>query len=272
MEPVEGTFTTDDGVVLRTVTITGPAFRYELLHVHGLGEHAGRWTERHIELARRGARVTAFDLRGHGKSGGRPLHADSFERFARDVSEVASATVAVSGRPWVLYGHSMGGLIATSYLIRNCVPRPNVAVLSAPALGDSTPAFKRGAAKVLGRFAPTLGTATPVKGEHLSRDPRVGEDYAADPLVQQRGTLGLGRAVFTEQESLAPHLGEITVPTLVIHGGDDILVPTAASEPLTESVSVERRVYPGLRHEVHFEPEGEQVVADVGDWIESKLF
>ncbi len=270
--PIEGTFTTKDGTELFTLTVSGPNPRYDLLHVHGLGEHSGRWIQRFTELANRGARVTAFDLRGHGRSGGEPMHLDSFEQFTSDVSEIAAATSASTGRPWVLYGHSMGGLIATSYLIDECRPVPNIAVLSAPALGDGTPAVKRFAAKLIGGVAPKIMMKTPIAGEQLSRDPKVGEAYSDDPLVQQTGTIGLGKVVFAEQARLAPDTGQITIPTLVIHGADDTLVPTAASASLAKSVSVERKVYPGLRHELHFEPEGAQVVGDVGDWIEAKLF
>lgn len=271
-EPIEDVFTAPDGTELFTVTITSPNPRYDLLHVHGLGEHTGRWTQRLTELANRGAMVTAFDLRGHGRSGGARMHLDSFQQFTSDLAAIAAATVARSGRPWVLYGHSMGGLIGASYLIDGTAPVPNLAVLSAPALGDGTPPLKRMAAKLIGSVAPKLMMKTPISGDQLSRDPRVGDAYAKDPLVQQTGTVGLGKAVFAEQARLAPITDQIRIPTFVIHGADDTLVPTAASLPLAKSVSVERRVYPGLRHELHFEPEGAQVVADVGDWIEAKLF
>lgn len=97
--PIEGTFTTRDGTELFTVTVSDQDPRYELLHVHGLGEHSGRWIQRFTELAKRGARVTAFDLRGHGRSGGERMHVDSFDQFTSDVSEIATATSAVPVDP-----------------------------------------------------------------------------------------------------------------------------------------------------------------------------
>lgn len=272
MEPATSSFTSSDGTELFTMTIAPESPRYELLHVHGLGEHSGRWIERLTQLAARGARVTTFDLRGHGKSQGPRMHLDNFADFGSDVAQVAATTAASSGLPWVLYGHSMGGLIGTAYLIDQRTPTPNLAVLSAPALGDGTPAVKRTAAKILGKVAPSMTMKTPIAGDQLSRDPKVGEAYEADPLVQQFGTVGLGRLLFAEQARLAPHTGEITIPTFVIHGADDTLVPTAASAPLAQSSSVNRRVYPRVRHELHFEPEGSQVMGDIADWIETKLF
>lgn len=271
MSTTETNFTARDGIEFHIVTVEPAKPRYEVLHVHGLGEHSGRWLERFEQLAGRGARVTSFDLRGHGQSGGPRMQLETFKDFVHDVAEIAEATTAASGLPWVLYGHSMGGLIGVSYLVDQQSPVPNLAVLSAPALGDGTPAIKRSAAKILGKVAPAFTMKTPVKLEHLSSDSSVGEAYADDPLVQQIGSAGMGRNVFAEQSRLEPLVGQITVPTLVIHGADDKLVPTSASAPLAKSISVERKVYPGLRHELHFEREGARVVGDIGDWIDRKL-
>ena len=58
------------------------------------------------------------------------------------------------------------------------------------------------------------------------------------------------------QDRVVASLDRLDRPTLVIHGADDRLVPTASSERLAELPGVTRRVLPGLRHEVHNEPEG----------------
>jgi alpha-beta hydrolase superfamily lysophospholipase len=64
-----------------------------------------------------------------------------------------------------------------------------------------------------------------------------------------------------------PALAACGVPTLVIHGGADTLVPTRLSEPLAGLPNVERRVLPGLRHETLNEPEGPKVVGQIVEWI-----
>jgi len=271
MNIVEGSFTGSDGVEFYTMTVSGDSPKYDLLHVHGLGEHSQRWTERFEQLARRGARVTSFDLRGHGQSSGPRMHIDSFQHLVDDVGELALATAAATGRPWVLYGHSLGGLIVTSYLVDSHTPMPNIAVISAPALGDGTPAIKKAAASLLGGIIPSVTMKTPIAGEQLSSNPKVGEDYSADPLVQQFGSIGFGKLVFAEQKRVSSLVGNITIPALVIHGADDTLVPTSASAPLAKSISVERKVYPGFRHELHFEDDGDRVIGDIGDWIDAKI-
>lgn len=272
MSESEGTYTMSDGVELFTRSWTADDPRYEVLLVHGLGEHSGRWSEPMSHLTARGANVFAYDLRGHGHSSGERTDIDRFDRFYDDISEMAAAAVATSGRPWVLYGHSLGGLQAAGYLIEMRNPAPNLAVLSAPAMAANVPVVLRAAAAVFGRISPGLRVANSIKGEQLSKDPAVGEKYFADELVDTKPTARFGKRFFDEQARLADKHGTITTPTLVIHGADDPLVPPSASAGLANSESVDRRLYPTLRHELHNEPEGAEVLADVADWIESKLF
>jgi alpha-beta hydrolase superfamily lysophospholipase len=66
-------------------------------------------------------------------------------------------------------------------------------------------------------------------------------------------------------------LARLNVPTLVIHGGADTLVPTAVSEPLAGLPGVERRVMPDLRHETLNEPEGPEVVAQIVAWLRAHV-
>jgi len=272
VKETEGTFQTSDGIDLftRSWTIENP--RYEVLLVHGLGEHCGRWDGPMSHLTHRGANVYTFDLRGHGQSGGIPGDVERFDQFYDDISEMADATVAASGRPWVLYGHSLGGLQCAGYLIDNRVPQPNIAVLSAPAMEADVPWTLKAAASVLGRVTPGVRVANSIEGEQLSKHPAVGEAYFADPLVQTKPTARFGKCFFDEQARLSDLHGSITTPTFVIHGADDPLVPPSASAGLAASEGVDRRVYPTLRHEVHFEVEGPEVMADVADWIDAKLF
>lgn len=266
------TFTIADGLDVFTRTVAAEAPRYDVLIVHGIAEHSGRWLDVADQLAAHGAAVHLFDLRGHGRSGGPQGDAESMEQFHVDIAEVATRTAASSGRPWVLYGHSLGGLLVSGYLIDGHEPLPNLAVLSAPALDSGVPAVLKGVAKTLGSIAGGLRVDSSINAEHLSRDPKVGEDYFADPLVDTKATVRLGKLILDEMKRVRNRADEIVTPTYLFHGAEDELVPTAASAPLARSLAVERHVLPGLRHETHNEPEGAQVIGDVTDWIDQKLF
>ncbi|MEN8238176.1 MAG: lysophospholipase [Actinomycetota bacterium] len=274
MTETVGTYTSSDGTELLTRSWTIDDPRYDMLIVHGLGEHCGRWTGPAEVFNEHGANVYSYDLRGHGRSGGARVDLEHFDQFYNDISEMADLTAASTGRPWVLYGHSLGGLQSAGYLINDIEPHPNLAVLSAPALTAT-----RGldnvlkiAASVLGTLAPTLSFPSSVKGDQLSRDAAVGEAYFADELVETNATTRFGKTVYGEQAKLAGRHGEITIQTLVVHGADDELVQPSASAGLAVSGGVERKVYPGLRHEMHNEPESAQVLGDITDWIDRKLF
>jgi alpha-beta hydrolase superfamily lysophospholipase len=212
--------------------------------------------------------VAAFDLRGHGESDGHRFHVGSFDEFVDDAATVAETLD--HSVPWVLYGHSMGGLIATLYLTSER-PQPDLAVLSSPGLDDNLPGYLHLAGEVLGRVVPTLAIENSFAAEQLSRDPAVGEAYFADPLVQTKATTGLARAAFAAQREANSRLDQIRVPTLVIHGAEDALVPPHASAPLAAVPGIDRTVYAGLRHETHNEPEQDQVLGDVADWLDAAL-
>lgn len=273
MTATAGTLTAFDGVELLTRTWTIDDPRYSVLLVHGLGEHCGRWDGPAEHFNRNGATVYSYDLRGHGASGGDPVDLNAFADLYRDIQAMARATVVTSGKPWVLYGHSLGGLQCAGYLIDDWEPTPNLAVLTAPAMvaTRSIDSVLKVAAGVLGRITPSLSLENKITGEQLSRDPDVGEAYFEDDLVQTKATARFGKVVFAEQDRLVAGHGSITVPTLLMHGADDELVEPAASAGLAKSDGVARKVQPGLRHEIHNEPEAAQVLGEITDWIDAHL-
>jgi alpha-beta hydrolase superfamily lysophospholipase len=240
-----------------------------LLIVHGIGEHSGRYGRTGRLMSEAGLDVQAFDLRGHGLSGGRRVYVRRWDDFLDDV-EVRLAAMREPGRPLVLFGHSMGALIALTYVCSDR-PAPDLLVLSATPLEANVPGWQRVLAPVFGRVAPTVVLANPISGDQLARDPAVGVAYFLDPLVQPRSTTRLGAQLFSAMKRARSQLGRLNVPTLVIHGGADTLVPTAGSEPLGNLPGVERRVLPDLRHETLNEPEGPQVVAGIVEWLRAHV-
>lgn len=260
---------TPDGIELyaRRWPATGSATATMLL-VHGVSEHSGRWDHVARFFTAAGFEVHGYDLRGHGMSGGPQL---DVERFDEHVADAAIMVGKVRSQlPLVIYGHSMGGLITTLYAESDHA-QPDLYVLSAPALGADVAPPLRMAASVFGRVAPGLRMGTGIEGSQLSRDPRVGEAYFSDPLVYLKGTARFGAALLGAMPRAAAAVDDIRIPTLVIHGGDDTIVPVAASVPLAGVAGVERRVWPGLRHEMHNEPEQNEVLGFVAGWLEARL-
>jgi len=245
---------------------------YALL-VHGLAEHSGRYEHVGGWLSDAGIDTTSYDLRGFGASGGRRAWAERWDHYHDDLEErLAELRMAAGDRPVALYGHSLGALIAGGYAVADPPrPLPDALVLSAPAIADNVPRWRRASAPLFARLAPKAEVQNPFDGTILSRDPTVAERYLADPLNYHRTTTRLGASMFAEQARVTAALPRLTVPTLVYHGEDDRLVPTDTSRPFGDLPNVTRRTYPGLRHESHNEPEGEQVIADAVAWLHSVL-
>jgi len=238
--------------------------------VHGLGEHSGRYEHVGDQLAAAGLGVHAFDLRGNGGSGGRRGHVDRWSQLHADLAErLVAVRGAAGGRPVVLYGHSMGALIVLGYLLSDR-PKPDLVVVGSPGLDSTLSAWKKLLARVLGRILPTRPIPNGIDGSTLSRDPRIAEKVAADPACATASTARFGAEGLAEQARVRREYPGLSLPMLVLHGLDDGLVPAKASEVLATLPNAERRTYPGLRHELHNEPEGPAIVDEVIAWIRDR--
>jgi alpha-beta hydrolase superfamily lysophospholipase len=236
--------------------------------VHGLGEHSGRYERTGSLLSDAGFRVRSFDLAGAGASGGARWDIDDWSRYHDQIQTHVEWARSQVPRV-VLMGHSMGGNLALGYALDDR-PRPDLLVLSAPALGGGA-AWQRAVAPVFARLMPRVLIPNQLRGEQLSRDPQVAEAYFADPLVYTKSTPRLGAALFRAMDEAKANLHRLDIPTLVLHGGEDTIVPPESTEILAELPGVERRVYEGLRHEILNEPEGPEIVAEIADWIDARL-
>ena len=241
----------------------GSAPSHVVLLAHGYGEHIGRYEHVADALLADGAVVYGVDHMGHGASEGERVLIDDFERVVDDLNQVdRKARSEHPGAPVVLVGHSMGGLIAARYAQRYG-DTLTALVLSGPLVGEWSAAGQLLA-------LPELPDA-PLDITTLSRDPAVGERYAADPLVWhgpfKRPTLeaierGLAAVL------AGPSLGSL--PLLWAHGADDPLVPVAGTRGGIEHLAGDRvveKIYPQARHEIFNEMNADEVLADVTGFI-----
>jgi acylglycerol lipase len=250
--------------------------RAHLLLVHGIAEHAGRYPHVATQLASAGITTHAYDQRGFGGSGGHRAYVDRWSQYHDDLEDrLAEVRSAADGLPVVLYGHSMGGLIALGYTLADPPrPLPDLLVLSAPAIDAAVPGWKRTLADILGGTVPRFAIANTFPRGGLSSDPAVEAAYLADPLAVHRTTTRLGVSLFREQDRVKAALAggaPLPVTTYVLHGADDPIVPEGASRSLEGRANVTRRVYPRLHHETHNEPSGAMVIDDTIAWIVSRL-
>lgn len=242
-----------------------------LLIVHGLAEHSGRYEHVGAHFAAAGLDTWGLDLRGFGGSGGPRAWVDRWSHLHDDLEErLAAIRAARPQLPVVLYGQSLGGLVSLGYTLEGRV-RPDLLVLTAPAISAAIPMWQRALVGLLSRVAPRTMLPNRLDGSVLSHDPAVGVAYFADPLCLHSSTARFGALAFAEQRRVSAALDRLSIPTLVLHGGEDQLVPTATSEVLEGRPGVTRHVVPGRRHEIHNEPNPEVVLDEVVAWIRARV-
>jgi len=245
-----------------------------LLLAHGLAEHSGRYEHFAAFFVARGYAVFALDHFGHGKSDGDRCHIARFSQYTDGISLLLDRAreecpeIAV-----VLVGHSMGGLIATRFLIdrqadfAGCV-LSGAAVKPAVELSSIQRLMMRFFAKVLPRLR-----ILSLDASQVSRDPAVVDRYRKDPLVfTGKVTARLAEQLFSTMVWIEDKLTAIELPMLVLHGSADRLTLLEGSKMLHREISSRNKkliIYEGLYHEVYNEPEQEDVMSDVANWLVS---
>jgi alpha-beta hydrolase superfamily lysophospholipase len=275
--PLESTFAACDGLRLfERRWQPNDDRRAEVVMVHGFVEHGGRHGCTAEVLAARGYGVSITDLRGHGRSDGPRCFVRSFDQFLDDLDQSIERATGRAGRaPLFLFGHSLGGLVAALWCIRR---QPDLAglVLSAPVLQAGRQVFPwlRRLAKFGGLFFPRLRLVR-MGCRNLSRDETVVRAFREDPLVfHGRFPLRTGAEILKAGERARAGLERVRTPLLVLHGTADKVSDQAAIEELhrrAESRDKTLKLYPGLFHEVLSEPEREQVLADMVDWMDCRV-
>lgn len=249
--------------------------RAVLVLTHGLGEHCGRYAHVGAALAGKGYALLGFDLRGHGKSGGPRGHAPAFESFMDDIDGMfAQSAARYPGVPRVLYGHSLGGILALNYVLRR-KPALAGAVVTAPGLRTALElqAAKVFLAKALGTLLPKAGLPSGLETRLLSRDAQVVERYVSDPLVHDRISFGMAKSSIEAIAWAFEHASEFAVPLLLMHGTDDGIAYARGSREFADNVPGDctLKLWEGLYHEIHNEPEKEEVLAFLLDWLEKQI-
>lgn len=231
-----------------------------LVFSHGWPLSADAWEDQMIFLAARGYRCIAHDRRGHGRSS-QPWDGNDMDTYADDLAELVAA---LDLHQAIHIGHSTGGGEVARYIGRHGTKRVAKAVLisAIPPLmlkTDKNPgglpmtAFDEIRAGVLNDRAqffkelslPFYGFNRP--GAKISEGLR-------DSFWLQ-GMLAGHKAVFDcikafSETDLTEDLKRFDVPTLILHGDDDQIVPIGASALLSSKIvkGSTLKVYPGAPH------------------------
>ena len=239
--------------------------KYWLIVTHGMGEHSGRHQYMY-KLFSQYFNTCLYDLRGHGRSSGKRAFVQSFKDYTSDLGEVVEfLTETYSMKNYVMFGHSMGGLIVSSYMQNNAKERlyPKKVFLSGPAVagkGALGQAFKVAPLKLMNGLA-QLPFSAPVGGmldlTRLSHDPRVLENYKADKLNSLKVHTKMFFELLNESRQVFARPLRIECPLYCAVGSEDGLVDAPSVIEYFREIEKNCNLYvaDGGYHELHNEIE-----------------
>lgn len=258
--------------------------RASLLVIHGIGEHSSRYSELVKQAHRLRMDVHLMDLRGHGRSQGVRGHFVSMEQIHQDIDTWISHLVDNKSLkqeiPLFLLGHSLGGLIAITYVPKYkkkpLYPELAGLCLSSPALGlrwNPLLLLETQLAKRVPPFFKAIQVPTGMNPDHLSHDKTEVKAYREDPLVHGWITPAAFLTMERTMRSLYKLIPSLQIPILFLLSGRDKIVHTEASEDFAKKLSVahpgkiEVRVFHTFFHEPFHETKREKAFLELKKWM-----
>jgi alpha-beta hydrolase superfamily lysophospholipase len=273
-EPATGTFAGWDGAPLFWQRWNAPDRRAVLVNVHGLGDHSGLYPHVARFFPPHGWTVWAFDTRGNGRSVGRRGHIGEWREFREDLGAFLRHVRAAEGDvPLVLLGNSLGGLMAIDYALEHPEHLAGVAA-AAPPLGDvGVPKPLVLLARLLTRVWPTYSRVTGMDLTNLARDPAIVQALIGDPLFHRAASARLGTETIDTIASVHARASRLAVPTLLLHGTGDRMVPIEGSRRLAHGPAIDMvmlREYADAGHALFVDWGCEERLADLLAWADAR--
>ena len=245
-----------------------------VLIVHGLGEHGGRYAALAADLNAWGLDVWAHDHHGHGRSAGARGALPTDNHYVADVIALLGQLrlYLPQGRPLLLLGHSMGGLMAALAVAQHPEAVDGL-ILSSPALAVSLSGPQRLLLSVLPALLPNLRAGNGLDVNGISHDPATITAYLQDPLVHDRVSARLAACLARGGHEVLAAAAGWRVPTLLLVAGADRLVdPRGARQFAAQAPAavVTTHVFEALFHELFNEapPDRATVLQALQAWLQ----
>ena len=234
--------------------------RAAVIFLHGFGEHTGLYHRYGFALNAVGVDLWAVDQFGHGLSPGDRGDFGTIE----DSSALADALTGLAaaarpGVPLVAQGHSFGAVVTQFRLLEQPDTYRAAVVSGAPLV--AVPALV------------DADTSIDLPPEALSSDPFYLDAMQNDPLafVEADGA-ALVRELDRGWDRFGAELAGLSVPTLAVHGSNDVIAPVGAVRAYAEQIDALRLTeFPGARHDILNEAEHRKVAAIIIDFITAQL-
>jgi acylglycerol lipase len=243
--------------------------------IHGHGTHCRRYDEWFGTFVESGFAIISFDLRGHGRSGGKQGTIHRYSEYLEDAGLlVHKAKENFPEIPLVLYGHSMGATILLSYL-QEAKELPKMAILVSAWLELVQPPgkFKSMAIWLADSLIPQATISTGLKAKDFA--PPVANEpiKAKDPLMHKRISARCFREVQRACKNIGPDKMPVAIPLLFMHGSHDRVSSAVASRNLAYSIPgiITYREWEDGPHQLHAWDQNDKVTSFTIQWINDQL-
>ena len=269
-----GSFTGKGGIEIFFQKWIADKAKAVIILVHGLGEHSGRYENLLKGFADKKVSIFAIDHRGHGKSDGKKGHIDSFMDYVYDLKLFLEFIKEENkGLPVIIYGHSLGGVIAAKYAM-TYPDDLSMLVISSPGFAPAfkIPVWKSKTATFFSSRISSLTVPSGLKASDISHDKDVVAAYENDPLVHNKVSARFFVEFVRAGQECLNNAGSIKKPLLVFAGKDDHIADYKAAEKFFNAASSALKkmfLFEGLYHETINETpaEKEKVLNEVTGWI-----
>ncbi len=254
--------------------------------VHGFGEHSDRYIEMAERFGAEGISCYTMDLRGHGRSEGPRWNPESFDYYIEDLKTYVDMVKRWEPQKKIfMLGHSLGGAIALKYAILYPEDLEGL-IVSGPAVGGYQAIPILGRVEVplsmerilspimslVARFLPDIGMpGTMIDPSYLNHDPENYNAYANDPMVcHEAMKIRFQSEALKTILFLQDNAQELRVPSLIMCGSEDVLVPPSSVRLFYENAHLEDGKfveYEGFYHEIFNEIGKEKVYDETISWL-----
>ena len=239
-----------------------------VLFIHGFPLSRGAWGKQ-IDALKSSYRVIAPDLRGLGENDA-VKGTVTMTQFADDIHALLQQ---LKTGPAVLVGHSMGGYVALAFAKKYPDVMRGLVLVATKAGADTADAAagRRATADKVkaGGSSVVVDAMTPKMLAASNQDPKLLDQVRGFMAPSKPESVMAALLGMAERPDSTGMLAEVSVPTLVITGADDIVIPPAESEKLAAAIrGAQLKKIPNAGHLVAFEQPAEFNKA-LQDWLKT---
>jgi alpha-beta hydrolase superfamily lysophospholipase len=280
---IEKTWQAQDGTNLfYRVVEPSSKVHCDILFIHGLLEHGGRyleWCESLQSLAAPlGLRIWLPDMRGHGRSEGKRGHVERFEDYVSDINGFYKSFIQVQKHPKFVFAHSAGALMTTLWVTGYSLdqqPHVDAWIFCAPAYAMKlkVPKWKTMVSSLLSKSA-LRGLAIPATMESnlVTRDPDKQKEGDEDPLGVDRVTPQLWESFMDNQRLVRESPLQIEEPALFLVPESDLLIDPETTKKVYENLNGSKKklfIYKDGYHELFRDTIRDKVTEDCWSWLKT---